>query len=74
MRKIALIAATAFAAGVTLTATVMAWPMSQTRYELQVTDNAGNLYVAGSGDDCAAAFEGAQFPAQWRELTCVRAR
>jgi hypothetical protein len=73
MRKIALIAATAFAAGVTVAATVMAWPMSQTRYELQVTDYAGNLYVAGSGDDCAAAFEGAKFPAQWREINCVRA-
>lgn len=42
------------------------------RYELRVTDHAGNLYVAGSGDDCAAAFEGAVFPADWRELTCVR--
>ncbi len=74
MRKIVLIIATAFAAGVTVAATVMAWPMSQTRYELQVTDYAGNLYVAGSGDDCAVAFEGAKFPAQWRELTCVKVK
>jgi hypothetical protein len=43
-------------------------------YELRVTDHDGNLYIAGRGDDCPAAFQGAKFPADWRELICVRAQ
>ncbi|WP_292234575.1 hypothetical protein [Mesorhizobium sp.] len=31
-------------------------------YELQATTRDGNLYVAGSGDSCAAAIDGANCP------------
>lgn len=42
------------------------------RTELLARMNDGNVYVAGSGDDCADAFKDAVIPAGWRELTCVQ--
>jgi len=41
-------------------------------YQLLVTDTSGNLYVAGEGSDCGAAWENAQVPQNWREITCKR--
>lgn len=68
-----LIGATCFAAGVTVAMAVAAFPVHDS-YQLQATDHQGNLYIAGSGDDCAATFKGAQLPIDWRELTCVKVK
>lgn len=47
-------------------------PLAHVAYvELQVTDSRGDLWAAGSGDDCAAAFDGAVIPADWVEIACV---
>ena len=47
-------------------------PLAHVAYvELVVTDAQGEAWVAGSGDDCAAAFEGAVIPENWREIACV---
>ena len=39
--------------------------------KLLAIDVYGEAFFAGSGDDCAAAFKGAVFPDDWRELRCV---
>lgn len=41
--------------------------------ELRVVTYDGNLFIAGSGDTCADAWQGAAIPADWLELSCVRA-
>lgn len=43
-----------------------------TNVDLFAVTWAGEVYVAGSGDDCSAAFKGAVIPADWRLLTCLR--
>lgn len=43
-------------------------------YEIIVTTFDGNTYVAGSGDDCTAAWERAAIPSDWREITCEESR
>ena len=46
-------------------------PLAHVAYvELIVIDSTGNEWVAGSGDDCAAAFVGAVIPEDWREIAC----
>lgn len=40
-------------------------------YQIVATDLLGDSYVAGMGDDCAAAWEGAHIPADWRDIICV---
>lgn len=35
------------------------------------TDAAGDAWIAGRGDDCVAAWEGAQIPPDWREIVCI---
>lgn len=35
------------------------------------TDSAGESWIAGRGDDCSAAWEGAQLPLDWREIVCI---
>lgn len=40
-------------------------------YQIIATDSRGESYVAGSGDDCATAWEGAELPADWRDIVCV---
>lgn len=44
----------------------------QPRVELQAVTASGDVYIAGSGDTCADAFKGAVYPADWRELNCVK--
>jgi len=39
--------------------------------EIQVTTFSGDVYVAGSGDDCRAAWVGVRFPEDWRKVECV---
>lgn len=45
--------------------------MLQPGYELQAVTTDGNMYVAGSGSSCEAAWKGAVIPANWRTLECV---
>lgn len=40
--------------------------------DLVVETWSGDVFVAGSGDDCVEAFKGAQYPAEWRELRCEK--
>lgn len=46
-------------------------PDPVTVYQIEVTTYDGNLYVAGSGDDCRAAWQGADIPAGWMQIICV---
>ncbi|TPI86411.1 hypothetical protein [Mesorhizobium sp. B2-8-9] len=43
-------------------------------YEFQATTGSGDLFVAGSGDSCAAARSGAVLPDDVRTLDCVQVR
>jgi hypothetical protein len=40
-------------------------------FDIIVTTADGNVYVAGSGGDCAAAWDRAAIPADWREIICI---
>lgn len=40
--------------------------------DLVVETWAGETFVAGSGDTCVDAFEGAVYPADWRALRCEK--
>lgn len=40
-------------------------------YQIIATDSHGDSYIAGMGDDCAAAWEGVELPAEWRDIICV---
>lgn len=42
------------------------------RYEIQVITYSGDFYIAGSGDNCRAAWEAARVPADWRDIACNR--
>lgn len=57
--------------------TLTAAPATPATYaEIVATDARGNVWIAGSGDDCAAAWVGAfdHVPADWLELACVEYR
>lgn len=41
-------------------------------YVIRATDSAGNVYIAGSGDDCVSAWESAHVPADWRDIICIQ--
>lgn len=41
-------------------------------YVIRATDSAGNVYIAGRGDDCIAAWEGAHLPPDWRDIICIQ--
>lgn len=38
---------------------------------IEVTTSAGDTFIAGEGDTCREAWEGARIPADWREIACV---
>lgn len=40
------------------------------RVDLVAVTFDGNVFIAGSGSDCAEAFHGAVFPDNWRSLSC----
>ena len=49
----------------------MVYAFQPATVDLVVTDWAGNVSIAGSGDTCAAAWENhAPFTTDWRSLTC----
>lgn len=39
-------------------------------FEIVAETYDGNIYVAGVGDSCASAWEGARVPADWRDIIC----
>lgn len=39
--------------------------------ELMAVDGSGNAFVAGSGDTCEAAWQGAVLPTDWQEIYCL---
>lgn len=44
-----------------------------TTTRLMVETYSGDLYIAGQGDDCRAAWEGAVIPTDWHSIKCVTA-
>lgn len=64
----ALILSGAAGYGATVALTVDTHP----EYVIRATDSAGNVYVAGSGDDCVSAWESAHVPADWRDIICIQ--
>ncbi|TPL42598.1 MULTISPECIES: hypothetical protein [unclassified Mesorhizobium] len=66
---------------IAIAASALAWltswlsaPPAPEHYELQVTTYDDQLYVAGAGSDCVAAWQGAHVPKGWREIRCVQVR
>ncbi len=55
-------------------APMLAAPASPAVYEIQATTESGDFYIAGSGDTCATAWQGAALPGDWREIICVQVR
>lgn len=43
-------------------------------YEIEVITDDGNVYVAGVGDDCRAAWQGAKVPHDWQQIRCIKSR
>ena len=49
-------------------------PVPAERWALVAYATDGSVWIAGSGGTCAAAFTGAVYPKDWRELRCERVR
>ncbi|TGV43852.1 hypothetical protein [Mesorhizobium sp. M8A.F.Ca.ET.142.01.1.1] len=68
--------ATACATGISAFALVYripALPETAPRFEVRVVTYDGQLFIAGSGDDCRAAWQGAEVPKGWQSIECVDA-
>lgn len=50
-----------------------AQPEPAPRFEIRVTTYDGQLFIAGSGDDCPSAWQGARVPLGWQSIECVDA-
>jgi hypothetical protein len=61
-------------AGACLVALPLLVPLPPERWALVAYAKDGAVYIAGVGDSCAHAFEGAAYPKDWRELRCERVR
>ncbi|MGX7874398.1 hypothetical protein ACVDG5_018050 [Mesorhizobium sp. ORM6] len=48
-------------------------PETAPRFEVRVVTYDGQLFVAGSGDDCVSAWQGARVPKGWQSIECVDA-
>lgn len=48
-------------------------PEPAPRFEVRVVTYDGDLFIAGSGDDCRSAWEGARVPRGWQSIECVDA-
>ncbi|MBN9550875.1 MAG: hypothetical protein J0H31_18915 [Alphaproteobacteria bacterium] len=60
-----------------LLAALTSWfssPPAPEHYELQVTTYDNQLWIAGAGDSCVAAWQHAKVPKGWREIRCVQTR
>ncbi|RWP69522.1 hypothetical protein [Mesorhizobium sp.] len=73
-KLIAAMCATA-AGSFALACSVPAEPEPAPRFEVRVVTYDGQLFIAGSGDDCVAAWQGAQghVPRDWQSIECVDA-
>lgn len=61
----------AFTCGLAATAFVSAFVgLYPETHRLIVITETGDRFVAGIGDDCGTAIEGAYIPADWHELKC----
>ena len=69
-----LIAATlATAAGsFALAYSMPAEPEHAAMFQIEVTTAEGDLFIAGRGDDCVAAWQGAVVPKGWTQIVCVQ--
>ncbi|UVK46764.1 hypothetical protein BPNPMPFG_002472 [Mesorhizobium sp. AR07] len=61
-----------FAGGFALASSAPAVPAVPV-YQIEVTTFDGQLFIAGRGDDCRAAWQGAVIPKGWTEIVCVEA-
>lgn len=51
------------------------WPVPrQPAFLIEAVTRSGHVYIAGSGSSCAAAWRGAELPADWTRTVCRRAR
>lgn len=48
-------------------------PEPAPRFEVRVTTYDGQLFIAGSGDDCPSAWQAARVPPGWQSIECVDA-
>ncbi|MER9680801.1 hypothetical protein NKJ23_15915 [Mesorhizobium sp. M0184] len=71
-KLIAAMCATA-AGSFALACQVPAEPVQAPRFEVRVVTYDGQLFIAGSGDDCRAAWQGAVVPKGWQSIECVDA-
>lgn len=63
--------ASAIATGVGSFALAYSVPPLQPHFEIQVITYSGDLFIAGSGDDCRSAWEAAHVPKGWQTIRCV---
>lgn len=63
--------AATFAGSFALACSLPAEPETAPRYEVRVVTYAGQLFIAGSGDDCRSAWQGAEVPRGWQSIECV---
>ncbi len=61
----------AVASAATYAAAVSTPAYDAPEYVIRVTDSQGDVYFAGSGDDCISAWENAVVPADWRDIICI---
>ncbi|RWX70433.1 hypothetical protein EN780_03295 [Mesorhizobium sp. M4B.F.Ca.ET.089.01.1.1] len=53
--------------------TMQPLPEPAPQFEVRVVTYDGQLFIAGSGSDCVAAWQGARVPAGWQSIECVDA-
>lgn len=56
-----------------LAASMPAEPETAPRFEVRAVTYDGQLFIAGSGDDCRAAWTHARVPSGWQSIECVDA-
>ena len=65
-------------AGFTLACAIAATPepaaAPSPSYQVIATDSHGESFIAGTGDDCTAAWKGAVLPSDWRDIICIESR
>ncbi|RWP29506.1 hypothetical protein [Mesorhizobium sp.] len=54
-----------------LACSVPAEPEPAPLYEVRVVTYDGQLFIAGRGDDCVSAWQGAVIPKGWQQIICV---
>ncbi|MER9524026.1 hypothetical protein NKI96_10620 [Mesorhizobium sp. M0292] len=73
LAKLAAAMVATFAGSVALAYSIPAEPETAPRFEVRVATYDGQLFIAGSGDDCRSAWQGAKVPKGWQSIECVDA-